>query len=65
MKKENLTWEDIRQIVNIADYFIKESLEGDMPEYLETEEKYYRKILETFNSIKRSGTIFVDTLRKH
>ncbi len=65
MKKENLTWEDIRQIVNIADYFIKESLEGDMPEYLETEEKYYRKILETFNSIKCSGTIFVDTLRKH
>ena len=43
-----LTWQDIKRIVNIADELIKTKEGEDMPEYLETEEKYYAKILKIF-----------------
>lgn len=43
-----LTWQDIKRIVNIADELIKTKEGEDMPEYLETEEKYYTEVLNRF-----------------
>lgn len=43
-----LTWQDIKRIVNIADEIIKTKEGEDMPECLETEEKYYTEVLNRF-----------------
>ena len=40
---KHLTWQDIKRIVNIADELINTKEGEEMPEYLETEEKYYEK----------------------
>ena len=44
-----LTWQDIKRIVNIADELIHTKEGEDMPEYLETEEKYYTEVLNKFS----------------
>lgn len=44
-----LTWQDIKRIVNIADELINTKEGEDMPEYLETEEKYYAEVLNKFS----------------
>ena len=43
-----LTWQDIKRIVNIADELINTKEGEEMPEYLETEEKYYTEVLNKF-----------------
>ena len=54
MNNKILTWEDIKQIVKIADYLVIENTpDNDMPDYLSTEQKYYEKILEVFNTLKK------------
>ena len=45
---KHLTWQDIKRIVNIADELINTKEGEDMPEYLETEEKYYTEVLNKF-----------------
>ena len=53
MTNKILTWEDVKQIVKIADYLVTENTpDNDMPDYLSTEQKYYEKILEIFNTLK-------------
>lgn len=53
MNNKILTWEDVKQIVKIADYLVTEKTpDNDMPDYLSTEQKYYEKILEIFNNLK-------------
>lgn len=53
MTNKILTWEDVKQIVKIADYLVTEKTpDNDMPDYLSTEQKYYEKILEIFNNLK-------------
>lgn len=53
MTNKFLTWEDVKQIVKIADYLLTEKTpDNDMPEYLSTEQKYYEKVLEVFNTLK-------------
>lgn len=46
---KHLTWQDIKRIVNIADELINTKEGEDMPEYLETEEKYYMEVLNKFS----------------
>ena len=46
---KHLTWQDIKRIVNIADELINTKESEDMPEYLETEEKYYTEVLNKFS----------------
>ena len=46
---KHLTWQDIKRIVNIADELINTKEGEDMPEYLETEEKYYAEVLNKFS----------------
>lgn len=46
---KHLTWQDIKRIVNIADELISTKKGEDMPEYLETEEKYYTEVLNKFS----------------
>ena len=46
---KHLTWQDIKRIVNIADELINTKEGKDMPEYLETEEKYYTEVLNKFS----------------
>ena len=46
---KHLTWQDIKRIVNIADELINKKEGEDIPEYLETEEKYYTEVLNKFS----------------
>lgn len=46
---KHLTWQDIKRIVNISDELINTKEGEDMPEYLETEEKYYAEVLNKFS----------------
>lgn len=46
---KHLTWQDIKRIVNIADELINTKEGEDMPEYLETEEKYHTEVLNKFS----------------
>lgn len=45
---ENLTWKDIKTIVNIADDMIDLDIQDKLPEYCATEEGYYQEILNRF-----------------
>ena len=47
-----LTWQDIKRIVNIADKMIEEDVDGDLPEYCETEQGYYEEVLKRFKKSK-------------
>ena len=46
---KHIMWQDIKRIVNIADELISTKEGEDMPEYLETEEKYYTEVLNKFS----------------
>ena len=46
---KHLTWQDIKRIVNIADELINTKEGEDIPDYLETEEKYYTEVLNKFS----------------
>ena len=46
---KHLTWQDIKRIINIADELINTKEGEDIPEYLETEEKYYTEVLNKFS----------------
>jgi len=47
-KMENLTWKDIKTIVNIADDMIDLDIQDKLPECCATEEGYYQEILNRF-----------------
>lgn len=47
MGKEELTWQDIKRIVNIADYYIK------FVEPTTTEQEYYEQVLKAFEEGKQ------------
>ena len=47
---KHLTWQDIKRIVNIADELINTKEGEDIPEYLETEEKYYTEVLNKYSN---------------
>lgn len=55
MNKENLTWEDVRKIVNIADKMIDLDVMDELPECCESEEGYYTEILNRFFNRETSG----------
>ena len=48
-----LTWQDIRSIVEIADKLVEKDVNGQLPEVCETEEGYYKAILEEFNKTRK------------
>ena len=48
-----LTWRDIRTIVEIADKLVEKDVIGRLPEVCETEEGYYKAILEEFNKTRK------------
>ena len=52
MKKE-LTWQDIKRIVNIADEIMTETDNGDIPECCMSEEAYYTEVLNRYENEKR------------
>lgn len=47
-----LTWEDIKRIVNIADYMIDLDVQDELPECCKTEQGYYEEILNRYNKWK-------------
>lgn len=48
-----LTWQDIKTIVEIADKMVEKDVNGQLPEVCETEEGYYKAILEKFNKTRK------------
>ena len=48
----DLTWQDIKRIVNIADDMIDLDIQDKLPECCATEEGYYREILKRFEDGK-------------
>ena len=48
-----LTWRDIKTIVEIADKLVEKDVNGQLPEVCETEEGYYKAILEEFNKTRK------------
>lgn len=48
-----LTWQDIRKIVKIADNMVDLDCMGNLPEHCETEEGYYKEVLKRFNDDKK------------
>lgn len=48
-----LTWRDIKTIVEIADKMVEKDVNGQLPEVCETEEGYYKAILDAFNKIRK------------
>lgn len=48
-----LTWQDIKTIVEIADKLVEKDVNGQLPEVCETEEGYYKAILEEFNKTRK------------
>ena len=48
----NLTWKDIKRIVNIADDLIDLDIQDKLPECCSSEEGYYSEILDRFNKTK-------------
>ena len=55
-KFDNLTWEDIRRIVKIADVMIDLEVMDKLPECCVSEEGYYTEILNRLKSKQKSGT---------
>ena len=49
---EELTWEDIKKIVNIADDMIDLDIMDELPECCKTEEGYYTEILKRYREFK-------------
>ena len=49
---EELTWEDIKKIVNIADGMIDLDIMDELPECCKTEEGYYTEILRRYREFK-------------
>ena len=49
---KNLSWKDIKRIVNIADDLIDLDCMDALPECCKTEEGYYTEILNRFNDDK-------------
>ena len=44
-----LTWEDIKRIVNIADDMIDLDIQDELPECCKTEQGYYEEIMNRYN----------------
>ena len=55
-KFDNLTWEDIRKIFEIADVMIDLEVMDKLPECCVSEEGYYTEILNRLKSKPKSGT---------
>lgn len=51
-KDHELTWEDIKRIVNIADDMIDLDVRDELPECCKTEQGYYEEILKKYNERK-------------
>lgn len=47
------TWQDIKTIVEIADKMVEKDVNGKLPKVCETEEGYYKAILEQFNKTRK------------
>lgn len=50
---KHLTWQDIKAIVNIADNLLKEAEERLDENILNSEENYYKEVLQLFTKKKR------------
>ena len=48
-----LTWQDIKTIVEIADGLVEKDVNGQLPDVCETEEGYYKAILDAFNKTRK------------
>ena len=52
--KQELTWEDIKRIVNIADELLPDPrYRDDLDASLQSEESYYTEVLKRFNQTKK------------
>lgn len=53
-----LTWKDIKTIVNIADRLVDLDCMDELPECCKTEEGYYTEILNRYNDFKKERRDF-------
>lgn len=53
LKRLVLTWKDIKTIVELADKMVEKDVNGQLPDVCETEEGYYKAILEEFNKTRK------------
>lgn len=51
MEKTEITWQDCKRIVEIADRMVTED-PNDHPAWIETEESYYKAVLEEYLKTK-------------
>ena len=54
MTQEELTWEDVKAIVNIADQLL-DNAEMRMAVANHSEKEYYEEVLRRFNEAKKNG----------
>ena len=48
-----LTWQDIKIIVEIVDKMVEKDINGELPSCCDTEEGYYKAVLEKFNKTRK------------
>lgn len=56
MKTQELTWQDVQRIVDIADDLRAYADNGIIEEYLSSEEEFFGEILKRFKEAKSCGS---------